>query len=208
MKKAIITTSAICILLSVKAQFTYDYLKAADEYYRKTDYFSAAQYYEKYLSSNGVIKNGEFDPYVIKVGNTIRDKKEVSSKEQAVYNLAESYRQLHYYTKAEPFYRQASAFDEKKFPLADFHYAITLRALGRFEEAEKGFRQFLAEYSMQDKFEKAAHREIQSLQFIQSQLHKKDIGQYTVNLSDDINGDGANYAPAWDASNTLYFTTT
>ena len=145
MRKLFVTASTICLILSAQGQFTYDYLKAADEYYRKEDYNSAAQYYEKYLTSNGVIKNGEFDPYVVKASVPSKEKKALSSKEQAIYNLAESYRQLTYYVKAEPFYQQAVAFDETKFPLADYHYATTLRALGKYEEAERALRKFLAE---------------------------------------------------------------
>lgn len=208
MRKLLITASAICFFASAKAQFTYDYLKAADEYYRKADYYSAAQYYEKYLSTNGVIKNGEFDPYVVKASGNTKEKKQLSSKEQAVYNLAESYRQLNYYVKAEPFYQQAATFDETKFPLADYHYATTLRALGKFEEAERAFRQFLEAYKTEDKYSEAANREIMNLQFIQQQMRRKDIGQYTVNPADAFNSDGANYAPVWAAGNTVYFTTT
>lgn len=176
MKKLFISAASLCLLLSAKAQFTYDYLKAADEYYRKADYYSAAQYYEKYLNANGAIKNGEFDPYFVKATST-KDKKDLSSKEQAVYNLAESYRQLNYYVKAEPFYQQAAAFDDAKFPLADYNYATTLRALGKFEEAEKGFRQFLTTYTTADQYSEAASREIENLQFIQKQLRKKDLAQ-------------------------------
>jgi OOP family OmpA-OmpF porin len=207
MKKILVTASAICLVLSAQAQFTYDYLKAADEYYSKADYYSAAQYYEKYLTTNGIIKGGEFEPYVVKSTST-KEKKEVSSKEQAIYNLAESYRQLNYYVKAEPFYQQAAAFDETKFPLADYHFATTLRALGKFEEAEKAFRQFLAEYTTPDKYTEAANREIQNLQYIQVQMRKKDLGQYTINPADAFSSEGANYAPVWTSANTVYFTTT
>jgi outer membrane protein OmpA-like peptidoglycan-associated protein/tetratricopeptide (TPR) repeat protein len=208
MRKLLITAGAICCFVSAKAQFTYDYLKAADDYYRKADYYSAAQYYEKYLSTNGVIRNGEFDPYVVKASGNTKDKKALSSKEQAIYNLAESYRQLNYYVKAEPFYEQAANFDDARFPLADFHYAATLRALGKFEEAEKAFRRFLEVYKTEDKYTEAANREILNLQFIQQQMKRKDLGQYTVIPADAFASEGANYAPVWAGGNTVYFTTT
>ncbi len=207
MKKIIITTSAICFLLSAQAQFTYDYLKAADDYYRKSDYYSAAQYYEKYLETNGIIKGSEFDPYVLK-SSLSKEKKDVSTKEQAIYNLAESYRQLNYYVKAEPFYQQAAAFDDAKFPLADYHYATTLRALGKFEEAEKTFSQFLRTYKTTDQYSEAAAREIQNLRYIQAQMKKKDLSQYTITPAAAFAGEGANYAPVWASANTVYFTTT
>ena len=208
MKKFLVTASALCFLLSANAQFTYDYLKAADDYYRKADYYSAAQYYEKYLTTNGVMKGGEFDPYVVKSSAANKPKKEVSSKEQAIYNLAESYRQLNYYVKAEPFYQQAAEFDGTKFPLADYHYATTLRALGKFEEAEKTFRQFLSEYTIADKFSEAAQREIENLVYIQAQLKRKDLNQFSIAPATAFNATGANYAPVWASSSKLYFTTT
>lgn len=202
-----IAASAVCVLSSAQAQFTYDYLKAADEYYRKADYYSAAQYYEKYLNANGAIKNGEFDPYFVK-GAAAKEKKDLSSKEQAVYNLAESYRQLNFYVKAEPYYEQAATFEDAKFSLADYHYASTLRALGKFEEAEKAFRQFLATYTTADQYTEAANREIQNLQFIQAQMKKKDLKDYSVAAADAFASEGANYAPVWATANTVYFTTT
>ncbi|HVF96975.1 MAG TPA: tetratricopeptide repeat protein, partial [Flavisolibacter sp.] len=207
MRKLFISAASLLCLLSASAQFTYDYLKAADDYYRKADFYSAAQYYEKYLNANGAIKNGEFDPYFVK-GSGAKEKKDLSSKEQAVYNLAESYRQLNYYVKAEPFYQQAADFENSKFPLADYHYATTLRALGKFEEAEKAFRQFLATYTTADQYGEAANREIQNLQFIQVQMKKKDLNQYSIAPSEAFASEGANYAPVWVSANTVYFTTT
>lgn len=206
MKKIFITASVICLFLSAKAQFTYDYLRAADEYYRKGDYYSAAQYYEKYLSTNGASK-GAYDPYVVK-SVSLKEKKEVSGKEQAVYNLAESYRQLHFYVKAEPYYQQATAFDDATFPLADYHYATTLRALGKFEEAAKAFQQFLDAYKTIDKYTEATNREIQNLRYIQAQMKKKDLDQYKITGAPAFTSEGANYAPVWASPNTVYFTTT
>ena len=208
MRKLLMTASVVCLFASAKAQFTYDYLKAADNYYRKADYYSAATYYEKFLSANGTIKHGEFDPYVVKATAGAKEKKSLSSKEQAIYNLAESYRQLNYYVKAEPYYAQAASFDDTKFPLADYHYATTLRTLGKFEEAEKAFQQFLTTYKTPDQYTEAATREIQNLQFIQQQLKKNDLGQYTVTPAEAFASEGANYAPVLASSNTVYFTTT
>jgi hypothetical protein len=53
--------------LSVSAQVIYDYLKAADTYFSKGDYNSAAVYYEKYLGTGKTkIKGDEYDPYTVK----------------------------------------------------------------------------------------------------------------------------------------------
>jgi OmpA-OmpF porin, OOP family len=194
---------------SANAQFTYDYLKAADNYFKKADYYSAAQYYEKYLDMNNKGKANGFTPYVVQQGKKSGVKTAVSSREQAIYNLAESYRLLNDHIKAEPYYKEAIGFDKTQFPLATFHYATTLRALEKFADAEKQFTDFLAYYTTADEYQEKAQREIQNLQFIQAQLKKADIGSYTVQkFAEGLNATGANYAPVWMNANMLLFTST
>src|SRR5688572_24147518 len=106
MKKIFLTSAVILSIVSAEAQFTYDYLKAADNYYKKADYNSAAEYYEKYLgSSKPEAKKDGFNPYTVQAGVT-KKKVPVSSRQQAVFYLAESYRQLNYPSKAEGYYKQ------------------------------------------------------------------------------------------------------
>jgi OmpA-OmpF porin, OOP family len=205
--------AAIVLLscISAKAQFTYDYLKAADNYFRKADYYSAAQYYEKYLSSNGKKGNDGFTPYVVQKGGAKSAAKgtAVSTHDQAVYNLAESYRLLNYHVKAEPYYKEATGFDKTQFPLARFHYASTLRALERYEEAERALTEFLAEYTMADEYKEKADREIQNLRYIQAQLKRPDLERYTIaKAASGLNSTGASYAPVWLNANMLLFTST
>ena len=54
MKKLTILFTLFCFTIFAYSQPVYDFLKAADDYYKNGDYFSAAQYYEKYL---GIGKN-------------------------------------------------------------------------------------------------------------------------------------------------------
>lgn len=129
--------------------------------------------------------------------------------EQAIYNLAESYRLLNFHVKAEPYYRQTMDFDPTQFPLARYHYATTLRALAKYDEAEKVFNDFLAIYKTEDIYTESANREILNLRFIQQQMTKKDLNLYTINKAGaDLNTTGANYAPAWLNESTLLFTST
>jgi len=98
MKRILLTAAGVVLMMGMaSAQFTYDYLKAADHYYKKADYNSAAQYYEKYLASRkAIVRPAVYNPYTT---NTLTKKPVVvlSSEQQAVYYLAESYRQLHNY---------------------------------------------------------------------------------------------------------------
>lgn len=206
MRKNILTAFALFLLFAAKAQFTYDYLKAADNYFRKGDYYSAAQYYEKFLNTNGK-KSGGFDPYVLSASSK-KTKAEPGSKDVALYNLAESYRRLNYYVKAEPYYELLVAAGHAKFPLALYHYGTTLRALKKFEEAEKAFQQFLSEYRQADQYMEAAKREMLNLQFIQAEMRKNDLDQYDIGGSEAFASTGADYAPVWVSPSLLYFTST
>lgn len=209
MKKIFITSAVMLIVVSVQAQFVYDYLKAADNYYKKGDYASAAEYYEKYLNADKDTRKKEFNPYSPQRSSSGKTSVSASSQENAVYRLAESYRYLNYPSKAEPYYKQAMDQDKAQFPLASYHYAAQLRALGKYAEAEQQFKTFLAEYSNNDDYRKNAERELQNLQFIQAQLQKKDLKYYTVKKAPGgLNSTGASYAPAWLNNNTLLFTST
>ncbi|MBL7741543.1 MAG: OmpA family protein [Chitinophagaceae bacterium] len=208
MKRIFFTIVAVSLAFSLHAQFVYDYLKAADNYYQKGDYFSAAQYYEKYFGSDKAKDKPEFNPYSPQAGNK-KKVTAVTSKEQATWHLAESYRHLNYPEKAAPYYQQAMEMDKSKFPLAGYRYATMLRALGKYEESETAFKTFLGEYTTDDEYRKGAEREIKNLQFIQVQLKKKDLKYYTVNKAPaQLNTTGASYAPAWLNASTLLFTST
>ncbi len=208
MKKIIVLTAVLFSFASLPAQFVYDYLKAADNYFEKGDYASAAEYYEKYMGGDKSGKDKEFKPYTPQ-NSSKKTAAATSSKEQAMYRLAECYRLLNYPSKAEPQYKEVMAANKTQFPLAQYHYAAQLRALGKYAEAEQNFKTFLAGYTTNDEYKKNAERELKNLQFIQAQLIKKDLKYYTINKAGaELNATGASYAPAWLNSNTLLFTST
>ena len=173
--KKIYTTIAIFLLANtLHAQFVYDYVKAADNYYNKGDYASAAEYYEKYLAGSKDSGKKEFNPYS---PPTSSSKKAAATSpgrhENAVYRLAESYRMLNFPSKAAPNYKLALEQNPALFPLASYYYATQTRALGQYAEAEKFFKSFLAVYTTDDEYRKNAERELKNLEFIQAQLSKK-----------------------------------
>jgi outer membrane protein OmpA-like peptidoglycan-associated protein len=207
MKKILLTAITIASAVAVNAQFTYNYLRAADNYYNKGDYYSAAVYYEKFLGQGNNKKTmPEYDPYTTQ---TIKKKTSTGSniKEDAIYHLAECYRLLHYPAKAEPYYKEATAFNKQQYPLANYWYGTTERALAKYDEADKAFNSFLDEYKKEDGYTEDAKREILDLHFIQAEL-KKDISHYIISETKDLNDSGANYAPVWLNNNTLLFTST
>ena len=208
MKKILLTAMVVVSFASSKAQFTYDYLNAADNYFKKGDYYSASLYYEKYLNTGKAnnTTNG-FKPYTMQPSSKKAEVK-ANNQQQALYNLAESYRLLNYYVKAEPVYKQVADWNSIQFPLARYYYATTLRAQAKYEEAATALQAFLASYTQEDIYSETAKREILNLQFIQEQLKRKDVAFYTVNkFGSDLNAKGATYAPVL-VNNTLFFTST
>jgi len=190
--------------MTANAQFSYDYLKTADKYYAQGDYYNASLYYEKYLDAAGKKNNAKgFDPYVVpeQKGSSIK----ASTHQQAVYKLAESYRQLNNYAKAAPIYKQTLNYDSTKFPYRYYWYGVSLRANHDFEEAEEAFNTFIKTDTTQSDYTKNARKEIANLQFIQQQLAIKKPKLEAGKLS--LNTTGASYAPVV-TKDQLVFTST
>lgn len=200
------TALAACLLLGITAhaQFNADYLKAADRYFEKSDYASAAAWYEKFFNGDSKATQGEFGPYS---ATTSKKKTVAGGKQTALYHLAESYRLLKDFTKAAPLYAQLADTNTTQFPLLKYHYATSLRALGQYSEAEDQLNQFLGAYHQQDQYSENAKREIANLRFIRQQLQKKENKLYAVQA---ISGgkEGASYAPVQLDNNSLLFTAT
>ncbi len=208
MKKLLLITAVSCCVVSLNAQFIYDYLKAADSYFQKGDYASAAEYYEKYLGRDKTGGKQGFYPYTPQRISK-KTAPEMSSREKALYNLAESYRLLNYPEKAEPVYKEVMDANKAAFPLALYHYATLQRAMGKYDEAEQSFQSFLTSYSTSDNYRQAAERELKNLAFIKSQLKKSDLKYYSIKKAPaELNSTGASYAPAWLNNGTLLFTST
>jgi outer membrane protein OmpA-like peptidoglycan-associated protein/tetratricopeptide (TPR) repeat protein len=209
MKKIILILVIVPGFMAARGQFVADYLKAADTYYKKGDYYSAARYYEKYLSSKDTkAKPAEYNPYNVKPVAE-KGKAAIPNNQLAVYNLAESYRLLNFPVKAVAYYEQAVSYNNAQLPLAQYYYAATLRALGKYDEAEKAFQGFLDNYKTEDAYANSAKSEVLNLHFIREQLKRIDLSLYRVEKQGPaINPGGANYAPVWLNKNTLLFTST
>ncbi len=197
-----------CIVLA-NAQAPTEYLAAADKYFAAGDYYSAAQYYEKHLTGKKP-KNapGGFSPYAVTAA--VNKKLVVTSKtkEQVIYNLAESYRNLHFHDKSAPHYQTATGFNKSLFPLARFHYASTLRALGRNDEAAAEFVAFTQEYTSKDQYAAIAALEIENIAYIKQQMARKTLSAYKLEKNGGLNAEGGSYAPVWIDENNLWFTST
>ena len=180
-KRIALIITVLAFSFVAKAQFVNDYVAAADKYYANGDYYSASQYYEKALGSKKS-KTGKqsFQPYDARAAANRPMTVTSANEQQVIYNLAESYRKLHFHVKALPYYQKASGFDPASFPLAKYHYATTLRALEQYDEAADMFNQFLAGYSRADMYADNAKRELNNITYIKEQLAKTDLDMYTL----------------------------
>lgn len=198
----------MALYCSLQAQYVQDYLKAADAYFTKGDYASAAEYYEKYMGDEKKSGEQEYNPYTPQNGSK-KVQAAAAAKEQATYQLAECYRLLNYPTKAEKQYKTVMTANSAGYPLARYYYAIQLRALARYEEAAKELSTFLAGYKTTDQYSKDARRELDNLHFIQAQLNRKDMRLFSVSKAGGkLNTTGASYAPVWLNEKNLLFTST
>jgi len=191
----------ICALNS-DAQPVYDYKKSADRFYAEGDYYSAAENYEKALDAKS--KGGTTEPYTVQKKGA--KQKAATKREEIVYRIAESYRFINNYSKAEKWYAEASGFSKAEYPLAKYWYGVSLRANAKFAEAEKALQEFINGYTANDEYKKQAQLELADVKFIQQQMARKDLDLYKVN-SVSVNAIGADYAAAWN-NNGLVFTST
>ncbi|HEX6915932.1 MAG TPA: OmpA family protein [Chitinophagaceae bacterium] len=192
--------------LAAQSQTTNDYLRAAEDFFSKGDYYSAARYYERVLTGKADTSGAAFNPYVVQRTSAKPRIPTGSSRNQIVYKVAEAYRLLNNPVKSEPYYQEAVNFGAE-YPLARYYYAKSLKANSKFEDAAKEFNQFISETS--DETAKAdAKKELQNLEFIAAQMKKRDLKYYNINkLGGTINPHGANYAPVMLEKN-LVFTST
>jgi outer membrane protein OmpA-like peptidoglycan-associated protein len=185
------------------SQYVYDYKRSADKFYAEGDYFSAAGNYEKLLDQKSV-SGGSTEPYTVQ-GKGAKTSKGAANRHEVVYRIAESYRQLNNYLKAEQWYAEAAGY-KSGYPLATYWYGVALRANGKFAEAETTLRNFLNTYTVNDKYKELAAIELADVKFIQEQLSKKDIQLYSVS-GVSVNGTGADYAAGWNNNNLLFTST-
>ncbi|MEO7313205.1 MAG: OmpA family protein [Chitinophagaceae bacterium] len=200
--------AAVLMVIAGNAQTTADYLKAADEYYVKGDYYSAAMYYERFLAGKPPVNKNGFNPYVINQVSSKTTAATPSTRKEIVYKLADSYRMIKYYSKAEPLYLE-SIPQVAEYPLAGYWYAKSLKANDKGAEAETAFNDFLKGYTTEDDYTRDAKKELDNIQFATNELKKKDLYKFKVNKMDGtVNQTGASYASTFLTDGSVVFTTT
>ncbi|BAV04145.1 outer membrane lipoprotein omp16 precursor [Filimonas lacunae] len=175
-------------------------------FYERGDYYSAAQYYAKFLTSkNAKTALGNYQPYMVKIAAKGM-KKEANTYENVVYRLAESYRMYFDYSNAEKWYGVSTQFDSASFPLAHYWYGVSLRANTKYSEAQGEFKHFLQGRTLEDEYTNSAKKELANCKFIQEQLSFEKFNVQVDKMNSFINQGGATYAPVWMDNKTFVFT--
>lgn len=208
------TTRTLLLLLlvactcMVKAQYVTDFKRTAELYFEKGDYYTAAQYFEKYLTARQLnMKSGDFLPYAFNQKKAGAKKKESNDYGYTVYKLAESYRLYNDFTNAEHWYGIAVQTDSAAYPLAPYWYGVCLRANTKYADAEAQLSRFLQTYKQNDDYAEKARKELANCRFIQQQLAGSGKRKVKMRrLNSFINQGGANYAPMWMNATTFMFT--
>lgn len=199
--------AALCcgVMPVVHAQYVSNYKRAADDYYAKGDFNSAATYYEKYIGLNPSSKGG-YEPYIIQ--KQAASIKKAAGGMEIRYRLAESYRNLTYYTNAEKAYQQIVEESPAQYPLARYWYAVCLRANGKYAEAQQQLQQFLTSYNGEEVYKKQATQELENCRFIAQALTDTDKHTTVAKFDSAVNAEGASYAAAWVDGETIAYTST
>jgi OmpA-OmpF porin, OOP family len=160
---------AVMIIPCVDAQNGSGYFNQAENLYKEKNYFEASVVFEKYLTTEKKSRPRS-TPFAIE--KKVKGKANMDPHQEAVYHLAESYRKINDYQRAEKYYKESVGFSEKAYPDARYWYAVTLRANQKYAEALVQINAFLEKHTQMDELLINADRELENLKFIQLQSER------------------------------------
>jgi OOP family OmpA-OmpF porin len=153
------------------------YFNQAENLYKSKKYYEASQVFEKYLATE---RNSRPRSTPFAIEKKVKGKANMDPHQEAVYQLATSYRMINDYQKAEKYYKESVGFSEKAYPDARYWYAVTLRANQKYPEALVQINAFLEKHTQLDDLLMGADRELEDLKFIQLQSERAN-DQFTLN---------------------------
>jgi OOP family OmpA-OmpF porin len=204
-RMALILCLSLCGIPAIMGQFASSgYLNQANHLFKRKEFYSAAQYFEKYLAEAKKDPRSAAQPFAIRK-KLKAGAGSLNSREDAMYNLAECYRLCHDHVEAEKWYTEAAAFPHKDHPLLMYWYAVSLLANGKYPEAMKALAKFQQSYTKMDAYLSGADKELRNLRFIQAELRRTDRDSFVLRQQapDGIN---SAYAAASGGGDTIVFT--
>ena len=168
--RCLLTALLICATLTMgHAQTGTGYFNQAENLFKAKNYYEASVVFEKYLATE---KNSRPRSTPFAIEKKVKGKTNMDPHQEAVYQLAESYRMINDYQKAEKYYKEAVGFSGKAYPDAQYWYAVTLRANQQYAEALVQITAFLEKHTQLDDLLLGADRELEDLKFIQQQAER------------------------------------
>jgi len=162
----VIVLAMIMTLVSCHAQTGIGYFNQAENLFKAKNFYEASVVFEKYLATE---KNSRPRSTPFAIEKKVKGKTNLDPHQEAVYQLAESYRMINDYQKAEKYYKEAVGFSGKAYPDAQYWYAVSLRANQHYAEALAQITAFLEKHTEMDDLLLGADRELEDLKFIQQQ---------------------------------------
>jgi outer membrane protein OmpA-like peptidoglycan-associated protein len=169
LKYLFIASLAIACCSSLYAQNGSGYFNQAENLFKAKNYYEASVVFEKYLATEKKSRPHS-TPFAIE--KKVKGKANLDPHQEAVYQLATSYRKINDYQKAEKYYKESIKFSEKAYPEARYWYAVTLRANQQYAQARLQIDSFLLKYTEMGDVLIAADREQEDLKFIQMQSER------------------------------------
>ncbi len=141
----------------------------AEILFKNKNYYEATQVYEKYLATE---RNSRPRSTPFSIEKKVKREANIDPHQEAVYHLAESYRLINNFQKAEKYYKESIKFSERAYPEARYWYAVTLRTNQNYAEAFVQITAFLDKHTQMDEVLLGADRELNNLKFIQQQTDR------------------------------------
>ena len=194
-----------CLMLMQASSQTDKRLIMADEYFSAGDYYTAANLYEQFLHPAIKLKTySDFPLNARRNGNGRTGK--YASRTDIIFKQAESYRLANYRARAAGLYKECFDKDSAKYADALYWYAVCQRSIGNYSSAEESIHRFLKNFSYSS-YQQEALKELQTLEFIQTQLSKPDSVLYHVQKLNAGNNDKGVFAPVANGNQFLFTST-
>lgn len=195
------------ILLQARSQVDKN-LTLADKYFAAGDYFTAAGLYEQFLNPPA--------KQMMPTGFPLNSKKNRQgiagskvSKADILYKQAESYRLANYWLEASNKYKECLEKDPVKYASGLYWYAVANRSMRNYDVAEENINLFLQAYADGNPYQQAAAKELETLQFIKSQLARPDSVLYSIQkINTSFGTQKGVYAPVSIVGNQFLVTST
>lgn len=201
--------SVVACTLFTQTQAQDKRIVQANAYYASGDYYTAAQLYEQFLNPPANEKTKADFPLNSKRNRQGSGMGKGVTKNDLLYKQAESFRLANYFPEAAERYKAVAANDPATYGSALYWYAVCMRSLGKYDEAEEGINRFLSNVTANDPLKATAENELQTLKYIKAQISRPDTVMYTLNKATLSNSTGKGvYAPVHLGGNRFLITST